>query len=169
MIKARYQFALRYRDWTIEDWKRVIWTNETSVILNSRRGKIRIWRQSHEVFVKSIIRRRFVDAMKFMFWAYFSYDKKSSCYIWKKETAVEKRECELDLTKINAALKSECKAQWELKSGMRRMGLKNRDEKKPSWKFTAVTGKIIITGKKRGITWYRYQKKVFILKLLSFA
>ena len=41
MMEARYQFALRYQHWTIEDWKNMIWSDETSVILNSRRGKIR--------------------------------------------------------------------------------------------------------------------------------
>ena len=60
-------------------------------------------------------------------------------------------------------------AQWELETGMRRMGLKNRGGKKPKWKFTAVIEKVIITGKKGGITWYRYQRKVLILKLLKFA
>ena len=67
MMEARYQFALRYKDWTIEDWKNVIWSDETSVILNSRRGKIRSWRQPHEIFVKTTVRRRFVGAMEFMF------------------------------------------------------------------------------------------------------
>ena len=104
-----------------------------------------------------------------MFWACFSYDKKGPCHIWKKKTVAEKRECELDLAKINAALKSKCKARWELKTGMRRMGLKILDEKKPKWTFTVAIGKIIITGKKGGITWYRYQKKVLIPKLLPFA
>jgi DNA-binding transcriptional regulator GbsR (MarR family) len=33
MKKARLDFALDHRHWTLEDWKRVIWTDETSVIL----------------------------------------------------------------------------------------------------------------------------------------
>ena len=41
--------------------------------------------------------------------------------------------------------------------------------KKPEWNFTAATGKITISGKKGGITWYRYQKQVLIPKLLAFA
>ena len=43
MKKACLEFAIRYKDWTIEDWKRVIWTDETSVILGQRRGNNRIW------------------------------------------------------------------------------------------------------------------------------
>ena len=67
IMEARYQFALRYKDWIIEDWKRVIWSDETSVILNSRRRRVRVWRQPNEIFVKSNVRRRFVGAMEFMF------------------------------------------------------------------------------------------------------
>ena len=52
---------------------------------------------------------------------------------------------------------------------MRRMGLRNLGGTKPIWKFTAATGKITISGKKGGITWYRYQKQVLIPKLLKFA
>ena len=156
IMKARYQFALRYQDWTIEDWKNMIWTNETSVVLNSRRGIIRSWRQPHEIYVKTTVRRRFVGAMEFIFWACFSYDKKGPFHIWKKEIAAEKRECETDLAKMNAALESKCKTQWELETGVQRMGLRNPGEKKPVWKFTAVTGKVTISGTKRGITWYRY-------------
>lgn len=33
MKEAKLAFAIKYKDWTIEDWKRVIWTDETSVVL----------------------------------------------------------------------------------------------------------------------------------------
>ena len=169
MMEARYQFALRYQHWTIEDWKNVIWSDETSVVLNSRRGRIRSWRQPHEVYVRSTIRRRFVSAMEFMFWGCFSYDKKGPCHIWKNETAAEKRACEADLARMNADLEPEAKAQWELETAMRRIKLRNLGGPKPKWKFTAATGKVTISGKKGGITWYRYQKQVLIPKLLKFA
>ena len=81
MKEARYQFALRHKDWTLEDWKRVIWSDETSVILNSRRGRIRQWRQPNEAYNQACIRRRYVKAMEFMFWGCFSYDKKGPCHI----------------------------------------------------------------------------------------
>ena len=37
---ARYAFALRYQHWIIEDWKKVIWSDETSVVLGQRRGGV---------------------------------------------------------------------------------------------------------------------------------
>ena len=128
-----------------------------------------MWRQPYEVNVKSVIRRRFVGAMKFMFWGSFSYDKKGPCYVWKKKTAAEKRECEVELAAMNQRLEPQCKKEWELETGLRRMGLRNLDGKKSKWKFTAVTEKIIISGNKGEITWYRHQKKVLIPKLLKFA
>jgi hypothetical protein len=48
MKKARLAFYKAHEHWTLEDWKRVIWTDETSVILGHRRGVYRIWRRSHE-------------------------------------------------------------------------------------------------------------------------
>ncbi len=168
MMEARYQFALRYKDWTVEQWKDVIWSDETSVILNSRRGRVRVWRQPHEVFVKFNVRRRFVGAMEFMFWGCFSYDKKGPYHIWRTETAKEKKACAEDLAAINKALEPECKLAWEMETGIRRLGLRNLPGKKPEWHFTAKTGKVTIEGKKGGITWYRYQKKVCVFTFLNF-
>ena len=36
------KFAIRYKDWTIEDWKQIIWSDETSVLLGQQRGNNRI-------------------------------------------------------------------------------------------------------------------------------
>ena len=30
-VTARLEWAIRYKDWTIEDWKRFIWSDESSV------------------------------------------------------------------------------------------------------------------------------------------
>ena len=54
----RLAFCLKHQHWTLEDWKRVIWSDETSVILGQRRGLIRIWRNSGEAYENTCIRRR---------------------------------------------------------------------------------------------------------------
>ena len=74
MKAARLAFAVEYKDWTIEDWKRVIWTDETSVVLGQRRGSHRIWRTllEGEKPVTSTVRERYHKATEFMFWASFS-------------------------------------------------------------------------------------------------
>ena len=58
MRSDRLQWCLDHQDWTLEDWKKVIWSDETSVVLLYRRGGYRIWRQLEEAFVRSCIRER---------------------------------------------------------------------------------------------------------------
>ena len=42
MKAARYTFCQAYKDWTLEDWKNVIWIDETSVILGHYQGGVYI-------------------------------------------------------------------------------------------------------------------------------
>lgn len=44
----RLAFACKYRHWTVEDWKNVIWTNECSFELGKDYRRIRVWRKVHE-------------------------------------------------------------------------------------------------------------------------
>ena len=167
--ELRLQFCLRVQNWTLEDWKNVIWTDETSVVLNQRRGKIRVWRRSNEQFTQSNIRRRWKGACEFMWWSCFSYDKKGPYHVWKPETKAEKKKAEEELKALNDRNEPELKAEWELQTGMRRMGLRNKGGPKPQWRFTKETGKIVRESQKGGIDWYRYQKKILIPKLIPFA
>jgi hypothetical protein len=48
MKKACLEFALKYENWTLEDWKNVIWSDETSVVLNHCCGGYCVWRTSDE-------------------------------------------------------------------------------------------------------------------------
>lgn len=88
MKQVRYEWALIYKDWTLEDWKNLIWTDETSVVLGHRRGAVRVWRTSEEVFTDTVIRRRWKGFSDFMFWGSFTYDEKGPCHIWRSETVV---------------------------------------------------------------------------------
>jgi hypothetical protein len=65
--QQRLQFALQYRDWTLNDWKRVIWSDETSVILGQHHGAISIWSRKHEGVSPTCIRRRWKGVQEFMF------------------------------------------------------------------------------------------------------
>lgn len=126
MKEARYQFAKRYEHFTLEDWKRIIWTDETSIMLGHRRGGYRVWRQAHERCVKSCIRERWSGYSEFMFWGSFTYDFKGPCHIWRPETKKEKSLAIKDLEIINSAIELEAKSDWELDMQMRRMGLRNK-------------------------------------------
>jgi transposase len=124
MRKQRLDWCLAHEHWTLEDWKNVIWSNETSVVLLHRRGGYRIWRRSSEAFVRSCIRERWKGASEFMFWGCFLYDKKGPCHCWSPETAKEKKEAEEAIHKLNEELEPLACEKWEIENGMRRLSLR---------------------------------------------
>ncbi|ERF72881.1 hypothetical protein EPUS_08494 [Endocarpon pusillum Z07020] len=145
---VRLAFCLDHINWTLEDWKRVIWSDETSVILGQRRGAVRLWRESGEAYENTCIRRRWKGYSEFMFWGCFSWDKKGPCHIWTKETAQERKKADEELVELNQALEPMLKMEWELSTKMRRMNLRRRPAgKKPQWKFTKKNGKLVREGK----------------------
>ena len=46
--QARMDFALSHRDWTIEDWKQVIWSDETKINCIGSDGKKWAWKKAGE-------------------------------------------------------------------------------------------------------------------------
>jgi len=169
MRKQRLAWAKAHEHWTLEDWKNVIWTDETSVILLHRRGGYRLWRTAKEATVRSCIRPRWKGASEFMFWGSFSYDQKGPCHCWKPETKKEKAEAEATLASLNETLEPIMKEQWELNNGFSRLGLRNKPGRKPVWRWTEKNGKLVRNGKKGGIDWWRYQSKILIPLLIPFA
>ncbi|RYC77279.1 hypothetical protein BFJ63_vAg19847 [Fusarium oxysporum f. sp. narcissi] len=169
MRKERLAWCIAHKDWTLEDWKNVIWSDETSVVLLHRRGSYRVWRLPKERFLRSCIRERWKGSSEFMFWAAFSYDKKGPCHCWSPETLKEKKEADEALKILNAELEPKKKEEWEIETGVRRLGLRNLPGKKPVWRWKKETGKLLREGKKGGIDWWRYQQKILCPKLLPFA
>ncbi|GFV37735.1 uncharacterized protein TNCV_1001731 [Trichonephila clavipes] len=45
---ARLAWAREHRDWIVEDWKRVAWSDESRFQLLNADGRLRIWHQAHE-------------------------------------------------------------------------------------------------------------------------
>jgi transposase len=79
--ERRLKWCLDHEDWTLEDWKNVIWTDETSVQLGGIRGRRRIWRKKDEAFHPHIITRRWKGFSEFIWWSCFSYNKKGPFHI----------------------------------------------------------------------------------------
>ncbi|KAK2471147.1 hypothetical protein H9L39_17378 [Fusarium oxysporum f. sp. albedinis] len=168
MLKERLEWCLAHRDWTLEDWKNVIWSDETSVILLHRRGSYRVWRRATERFTRSCIRERCKGTMEFMFWGAFSYDKKGPCHCWAPVTKKEREESVRLIAELNAELELEMQQEWELTTGVRRPGLRAPPGKKPEWKWKKETGKLT-RGSGKGIDWWRYRQTILLPKLLPFA
>ena len=168
MRDDRLRFCIDHQHWTLEDWKNVVWSDETSVVLNHRRGGYRIWRTAEEAFLKSSIRERWKGYSEFMFWACFTYDKKGPCHIYNPETIQEKRQARRRIDEMNELLEPTRRIEWELENGIQRMALRNRPGIKPQWKWDQQHGKLARRSK-RGIDWWRYQHCVLLPKLLPFA
>ena len=168
MRRDRLNWCLQHEHWTIEDWKNVIWSDETSVVLLHRRGGYRVWRKADEAFVRSCIRERWKGYSEFMFWACFSYDKKGPCHCWTPETKKEKEAATARINELNQELEPIMKAQWELENGMRRLDLRNKPGRQPRWVWNKKTGKVG-RGRGSGIDWYRYQTTILLPKLFPFA
>ncbi|KMU73298.1 hypothetical protein CISG_09667 [Coccidioides immitis RMSCC 3703] len=90
-------FSLAHKNWTLEDWKNIIWTDETSVVLEHRR----------EAVCKK--------SSDFIFWGCFTYKKKGPCHIWKSETAAAKHQAQKKLDILNINCKIKAREEWELK------------------------------------------------------
>jgi len=63
---ARLAWCLERKDWTLEQWKRIVWTDETSVQLGGVRGRRRVWRKQDEIHHEHVITRRWKGFSEFM-------------------------------------------------------------------------------------------------------
>ena len=59
--KRRMEFALHHQNWTVEDWKRVIWSDETKINRIGSDGHQYVWKQAGE----SISDRTTIPTVKF--------------------------------------------------------------------------------------------------------
>jgi transposase len=157
MRQARLAFALAHQHWTLEDFKNIIWTDETSVVLGHRRGSNRCWRRPFECYDPTVIRRRYKGSCEFMFWGCFSYDFKGPCHIYQTPTAAQQKKAEKELEIANRAREERAREEWELNNAFSRLQLRPRPGRKPVFKFAPKHGKLVRSSK-GGIDWYRYQK-----------
>ena len=123
MRQERLDWCIAHKDWTLKDWKNVIWSDETSVVLLHCKEGYRVWRRPHERFLRSCICERWKGACAFVFWGCFSYEKKGPCYYWGPETAAEKKKAKEEIDALNKELEPFCRQTWELNMGIKRLNL----------------------------------------------
>jgi transposase len=143
---------------TDEEFKNIIWTDETSVVLGHRRGAIRVWRTVHDSHNQTCIRRRWKGFSDFMVWGCFSYDKKGPIHIFEPETSQQKKQAEQEIELLNKQLEPQYRAEWELNMQMSRLGLRGKGGRKPEWVWNQKNGKLARNSMKGGIDWWRYQQ-----------
>jgi hypothetical protein len=59
--KKRLAFALKYKEWTVEDWKRVIWSDETKINRFGSDGRQWVWKKKGQ----GLIDREIQGTVKF--------------------------------------------------------------------------------------------------------
>jgi transposase len=118
------KFCIDHQYWTLEDWKAVIFTDETAVVLGHRRGAIRVWRTVADSHDRTCIRRRWKGFSDFMVWGCFTYDKKGPLHIFEPETSQQKKQAEREINLLNEQLEPQYRAEWEVNMQMSRLGLR---------------------------------------------
>jgi DDE superfamily endonuclease len=167
---VRLRWCIIYKDWTIEDWKNVIFSDETSVQMAAVRGKRRVWRKKEETYHPHVVARRWKGFSDFMWWSCFSYDEKGPYHIWEDETLAKKRSCKADLAARNAERYKKDKEDWEMVYSIERLhATRAQSGPKAQFKHTEKTGAYILNEGKGGVNWYRYQEKILKPLLLPFA
>ena len=82
--QERLAFAHRVSSWTIEDWLKVIWTDESAM---HRGGHQRVFvtRRPHERYHPHCLRPRLRNIPHIMIWACFAGVKKGPLVFWNKQ------------------------------------------------------------------------------------
>jgi hypothetical protein len=131
----RYEIALSRKDWTLDDWRLVIFSNEASVIVSAKYGQQNISRFSNERYHEDCIKRRYNNYLEAMFWGCFTYDFKGPCHIYYRKTAEQKEHYEEQINTLNEGeVEAECRLAFDKqeKEKWTRQG-KNFPTKRASW------------------------------------
>jgi hypothetical protein len=112
----RYEVALSRKDWGLEEWRQVIFSDEASIIVSAKRGQQKISRMlgQEERYHPDCIERRYNNYSEAMFWGCFTYDYKGPCYIYYPETDEQKAANEAEMERLNTEeIKAECRATFK--------------------------------------------------------
>ena len=75
-VRKRLDWAIKYKDWTIEDWKKVIWSDECSVWIGVNPHRQWVIRPPGERLNPKYVKKTFKDArVKVMVWACFTGER----------------------------------------------------------------------------------------------
>lgn len=103
------------KDWGLEEWRKVIFSDEASIVVSARRGMQNVSRVlGEDRYYLDCIERRYNNYTEAMFWGCFTYDCKGPCYIYHKETEEQKEANEAEMDRINEEeVEAECRAAFD--------------------------------------------------------
>lgn len=81
-LEKRLAFAKKYKNWQLEQWRKVVWTDEASVELGKNSRTVRVWRRADEANELDCLAPTFKSGRtSVMVWAAITHDKKSALVI----------------------------------------------------------------------------------------
>jgi transposase len=87
-VKNRLDWARKHKDWTVEQWKKVLWSDESPFVLKFAQRE-RVWRQSGERYLKECTKGTVKHDKKVNVWGCFASNGVGALYrvngILKKE------------------------------------------------------------------------------------
>jgi hypothetical protein len=111
----RYEVALSRKDWGIEEWRKVIFSDEASIIVSVARGTQKLSRFPDERHHNDCIDCRYNNYSEAMFWGCFTYDYKGPCYIYYPKTEFQKVENQDIIEALNdGEIEAECRVTFDL-------------------------------------------------------
>ena len=81
---ARLRFAIEHSNWSLDQWAKILWSDETW-INGDRHTKTYVTRRKGEEWDPTCIVEKFQRRKGWMFWACFHGDIKGPCLFWEKE------------------------------------------------------------------------------------
>lgn len=138
----RYEIALSRKDWGLEEWRKVIFSDEASIIVSIKRGQQKISRMvgEEERYHPDCIERRYNNYSEAMFWACFTYDYKGPCYIYYPETHEQKAYNKEEIERLNEEeIMAEAQAAFEEQE---REKERKWDEKGQRWPTNRATQEV---------------------------
>lgn len=86
----RFEFAHKYKSWTIHDWRRVLWTDESTFRIGDSKGK-RVWRRkTSDPCDPKYTAKSVKHPPSLMVWGAFSYGGLADLHIFPKGQSVTK-------------------------------------------------------------------------------
>lgn len=72
--KKRLAFAKKYQNWTINDWKKVLWSDESKINLHGSDGRRFTWRKPGERLLKKHVKQTIKHDKSIMVWGCFGWN-----------------------------------------------------------------------------------------------
>ncbi len=121
----------------MKEWRTIIFSNEASIIVSTKRGQQNISRTVEEKYYPDCIERQYNNYSEAMFWGSFTYDHKGPCHIYYLETEAEKEEYLRIIQQINDdEIKAECREAFERQERMKEIKWVEEGRRPPARRAT---------------------------------